>query len=306
MIYTVTLNPAIDVSLHVKDGLMPGSINRSYGMRTDPGGKGINVSKTLKALGKESVVCIGICGEDGDRLIKSLKADFEVLSIAYPSGNIRTNIKITGENGVTTDINAEGPLYDRNSVEKMKSVILERLVPGDIIVISGRPPLGSPSDIYADLASDFSKVSGVRVILDCSGKYLQKGLDSSPYAVKPNCDELGLENDLDLAMNEANDIVSRGTSLCLISMGKEGAVFADKEGNRFYSKAVDVKVSCTTGCGDSMTAGIAYAADNGMSSDETFRLCMALAAASAEMEGTAPPEKERVQELFDSVSFDVQ
>ncbi len=70
MIYTITLNPAVDVSLHVKDGLMPGSINQSYGVRTDPGGKGINVSKTLKVLGKESVVCIGICGDDGDRLLK--------------------------------------------------------------------------------------------------------------------------------------------------------------------------------------------------------------------------------------------
>ena len=55
-----------------------------------------------------------------------------------------------------------------------------------------------------------------------------------------------------------------------------------------------------------MTAGLAYAAEEGLSSDETFRLCMALAAASAEMEGTAPPEKERVQELFESVSFDDQ
>ena len=45
MIYTITLNPAVDVSLHVREGLLPGSINQSYGERTDPGGKGINVSK---------------------------------------------------------------------------------------------------------------------------------------------------------------------------------------------------------------------------------------------------------------------
>ena len=302
MIYTVTLNPAIDVSLHVKDGLMPGSINRSYGMRTDPGGKGINVSKTLKSMGKDSVVCVGICGQDGKRLINSLEKDFSVLSVDYPSGNTRTNIKITGENGVTTDINAEGPLYDRDSIERMKSLISERLKSGDIVVISGRPPLGSPSDIYAGLISGFNELPGVRVILDCSGKYLQQGLGASPYAVKPNCDELGLENDSDLAMNEALDIVSNGVSLCLISMGKDGAVFADGTGNRFSSKAVDVKVCCTTGCGDSMTAGLAYASDNGMSSDETFRLCMALAAASAEKEGTAPPEKERVLELLDSIN----
>ena len=76
MIYTLTLNPAIDVSLHVKDGLMPGSINKSYAMRSDPGGKGINVSKNLKTMGKESVVCVGVCGEDGEKLLSKLKTEF--------------------------------------------------------------------------------------------------------------------------------------------------------------------------------------------------------------------------------------
>ena len=151
MIYTLTLNPAIDVSLHVKDGLMPGSINKSYAMRSDPGGKGINVSKNLKTMGKESVVCVGVCGEDGEKLLSKLKTEFEVISVVYPSGNTRTNIKISGENGVTTDINAEGPYYDKASVDTLKNMLSERLTDGDIVVISGRPPLGSPSEIYADL-----------------------------------------------------------------------------------------------------------------------------------------------------------
>ncbi len=303
MIYTVTLNPAIDVSLHVKDGLMPGSINKSYGMRNDPGGKGINVSKTLKVLGKESVVCVGICGEDGQRLLDSLKSDFKVLSVAYPSGNTRTNIKITGENGVTTDINAEGPFYDGDSVDRLMSLILEVLRSGDIVVICGRPPLGSPSEIYADLIKGFKAVEGVKVILDCSGMYLQKGIDALPYAVKPTCDELGMENDPECALREALELTSEGITNCLISMGKDGAVFADSSKNSFRSKSIEVKVNCTTGCGDAMTAGLAYASDEGKSSDETFRLCMALATAAAETEGTMPPSKERVFELYEQIPF---
>ena len=303
MIYTVTLNPAIDVSLHVKDGLMPGSVNMSYGMRSDPGGKGINVSKTLKALGKESVVCIGFCCEDGDRLLKSLEKDFAVLGVNYPSGNTRTNIKITGGNGVTTDVNAEGPLYDRESVEKLKKLISGNLKKGDIVIISGRPPLGSPVDIYADLIRKFSETGGVKVILDCSDRYLQAGIDAVPFAVKPTCDELGLANDPDSAFSEAFNIISEGVSWCLFSMGREGAVFTNAARERFYSKAIEVKVNCTTGCGDAMTAGLAYAMDNGMSSDDAFRLCMALATAAAETEGTTPPSKERVMELFAGIPF---
>lgn len=303
MIYTVTLNPAIDVSLHVRDGLVPGSINKSYGMRTDPGGKGINVSKTLKALGKESVICVGFCGEDGDRLIKSLENGFSVLGVNYPSGNTRTNIKITGENGITTDVNADGPSYDSESIEKLKTLISRNLKKNDIVVICGRPPSGAPSGIYADLIRTFSKTEGVRVILDCSGQYLQEGLEAVPFAVKPTCDELGLGNDPRSAFTEADNLISEGVSWCLVSMGREGAVFVNSAREKYYSKAIEVKVNCTTGCGDAMTAGLAYALDNKMSSDETFRLCMALATASAETEGTMPPAKERVMELFGKIPF---
>ncbi len=303
MIYTVTLNPAIDMSLRVSDGLMPGSINKSHGMRTYPGGKGINVSKTLKVLGKESVVCAGLCGEDGGKLFDMLKNDFEVLSIRYPSGNTRTNIKISGENGVTTDINGEGPLYDRDSVERFKALLTGRLNKGDIVVLSGSPPSGSPSGIYADLIRCFGSAEGVRVILDCAGDYLQEGLKAIPSAVKPTCEELGLNNDHDRALEEARNIVSMGISRCLISMGGEGAVFADRDQSPVYLKAMDINVCCTTGCGDAMTAGLAYAFDEEMTPEDAFRLCMALASAEAETEGTDPPLKERVTELYGGNPF---
>ena len=242
MIYTVTLNPAIDVSLHVKDGLMPGSVNKSYGMRTDPGGKGINVSKVLKVLDKKSVICMGICGDDGENLRNMLESEgFEVISVRYPSGNTRTNIKISGENGVTTDINGDGPLYDSASIETLKSLIIGRLKPGDIVVTSGSAPLGSPSDIYADLIKTFNAVQGVSVILDCSGRYLREGLKAGPYAIKPNCEELGIDSDC--AIDEAGKIVLECGTTCLISMGSRGAVFADGQKNVYYSRAIDVKVS---------------------------------------------------------------
>ena len=83
-------------------------------------------------------------------------------------------------------------------------------------------------------------------------------------------------------------------------MGSVGAVYASSDHEAVYSRALDVKANCTTGCGDAMTAGLAYAAEEGLSSDETFRLCMALAGAEAETEGTNPPSKERVSELLDS------
>ena len=49
-----------------------------------------------------------------------------------------------------------------------------------------------------------------------------------------------------------------------------------------------------------MTAGLACAIEEGMSPAETFKLCMALAAAEAETEGTDTPTKRRVKELYKS------
>ena len=307
MIYTITLNPAVDVSLHVREGLLPGSINQSFAERTDPGGKGINVSKTLKVMGQDSVICVGICGEEGDRLLSMLRSiGSEVISVRYPAGNTRTNIKITGENGVTTDINGNGPQYDKDTVEELKNIILSKITSGDTIVISGRPSLGSPSDIYAELIRSFKEVEGVKVILDASDEYLREGLAERPYAVKPTCEELCIDNDADSAKYEAGDLVLRGVTRCLISMGVVGAVFASRDMEATYTRALDVKANCTTGCGDAMTAGLAYASETGMSSEDSFRLCMALAGAEAETEGTNPPTKERVMELFDSAPISGQ
>ena len=54
MIYTVTLNPALDKTVEILSFTVD-SVNRITAMRTDPGGKGINVSKVIDKLGSRSI-----------------------------------------------------------------------------------------------------------------------------------------------------------------------------------------------------------------------------------------------------------
>ena len=54
MIVTLTLNPAIDKTV-VLPGFRAGAVIRIQTLRTDVGGKGVNVSKCLKKLGCASL-----------------------------------------------------------------------------------------------------------------------------------------------------------------------------------------------------------------------------------------------------------
>ncbi len=67
MIYTLTLNPALDRTIHV-DGLTCDIANRIIEEHRFPGGKGIDVSKVLTALGTPNTALGFIGGFRGDEL----------------------------------------------------------------------------------------------------------------------------------------------------------------------------------------------------------------------------------------------
>jgi len=71
MIYTITLNPALDREMTVPEiGL--DCVLRAADVRTDYGGKGFNVSRALLALGVENIALAFIGGTVGDQMIHGL------------------------------------------------------------------------------------------------------------------------------------------------------------------------------------------------------------------------------------------
>ena len=72
MIYTVTLNPALDYVVRVEH-FTPGKVNRTVKEEIFYGGKGINVSAVLANLGYESTALGFVAGFTGQEIQRGVK-----------------------------------------------------------------------------------------------------------------------------------------------------------------------------------------------------------------------------------------
>lgn len=306
MIYTVTLNPALDKTVDIP-GMALDTVNRITEMRTDPGGKGINVSKVIAKLGGESCAAGILGGGSGKMLEKLLEGEPFATRFRFVEGQTRTNLKIIDREGHTnTDINEPGLTVTAAELDALLRELLAELRPGDIVVLAGSLPKGAPQDTYRTWTAACKK-AGARVFLDADGALLAEGLKAAPYLIKPNDDELSrlagkkLET-LEELTAEGRRLLERGIERVVISLGGRGALYLRK-GSTIYAEGLKVPVGSTVGAGDSVVAALAYAEAQGLSEEEAVRLSTAAGAANVMCSGTQAAEREAVEALLPKVRF---
>lgn len=306
MIYTVTLNPALDKTVEIP-GMALDTVNRITEMRTDPGGKGINVSKVIAKLGGESCAAGILGGGSGKMLEKLLEGEPFATRFRFVEGQTRTNLKIIDREGHTnTDINEPGLTVTDADLDALLHELLAELRPGDIVILAGSLPKGAPQDTYRTWTAACQK-AGARVFLDADGALLAEGLKAAPYLIKPNDDELSrlagkkLET-LEELTAEGRRLLERGIERVVISLGGRGALYLRK-GSTIYAEGLKVPVGSTVGAGDSVVAALAYAEAQGLSEEEAVRLSTAAGAANVMCSGTQAAEREAVEALLPKVRF---
>lgn len=306
MIYTVTLNPALDKTVEIP-GMALDTVNRITEMRTDPGGKGINVSKVIAKLGGESCAVGILGGGSGKMLEKLLEGEPFATRFRFVEGQTRTNLKIIDREGHTnTDINEPGLTVTDADLDALLRELLAELRPGDIVVLAGSLPKGAPQDTYRTWTAACKK-AGARVFLDADGALLAEGIKAAPYLIKPNDDELSrlagkkLET-LEELTTEGRKLLERGIERVVISLGGRGALYLRK-GSTIYAEGLRVPVGSTVGAGDSVVAALAYAEAQGLSEEEAVRLSTAAGAANVMCSGTQAAEREAVEALLPKVRF---
>ena len=306
MIYTVTLNPALDKTVEIP-GMALDTVNRVTSMRTDPGGKGINVSKVIAKLGGESCAVGILGGESGRTLLAALEREGLRTHFRFVEGQTRTNLKIIDRALHTnTDINEPGLTVSPADLDALLRDLLGMVREGDIVVLAGSLPQGAPQDTYR-VWTAACREKGARVCLDADGVLLAEGLKAAPYLIKPNEDELSRLvghrlTDTDELIAEGRRLLKGGVTRVVISLGERGALYL--RGNEvLYAEGLSVPVGSTVGAGDSVVAALAYADSLGMSDEDAVRLSTATGAANVMCSGTQPAEREAIEKLLPQVKI---
>lgn len=304
MIYTVTLNPALDKTVQIPNFTLD-AVNRITELRRDAGGKGINVSKVIAKLGGTSEAVAVLSGDTGSWIAGALK-EAGIRVKAFPAdGETRTNLKVIDPvNDTHTDINEPGPQVTDAMLAEMLDVLAEEVCEGDYVVLSGSLPAGVNRGTYGAWTRTL-RHAGAHVYLDADGDALEAGLAGKPFFTKPNNHELSALVGRELTTVEeiaaaAHELVEKGVERVVISMGGEGALLATAT-ETWHASSVKVPVGSTVGAGDSVVAAFVYADSQGMGVEDTLRLAMATGAANVMESGTQAAERSVVDGLVDRV-----
>lgn len=255
MILTVTMNPAYDLTYRL-DRFEYGAVQRVPVLTQRIGGKGINVSRVLKALGNSSVAMGFADHAFAVEAARELPVDFVT---ALP--RVRRTVVLSEADGTTTGLWEPGAeLADpERAMADLRRRIGELLPATRGLVISGSLPGGVRPDFPAELAR-LAVAAGIPVICDVDGAALHAAVRVPGVVLMPNTDEL-------LALTG----VAPGTSAEVVTVAKPllDAGVAAIVATRGHAGMVAVTATCAwsahspevisgnpTGAGDAAAAAV--------------------------------------------------
>ena len=307
MILTVTLNTSID-KLYLMTGIQPETVMRVKEVHNTAGGKGLNVSRIAGKLG-EQVAATGFVGGFNGKYLESL-VDTPLVRCAFTHVEAETRSCINCwdlSDGKSTEYLEPGAPVTAEDVERFLADFDLELAGADVVTISGSIPAGAPEEIYCDLIRR-CRQAGIPVLVDTSGSRLISAVKELPSLIKPNEDEIAQLTGRSFSGREEAaralmDLHQAGIPWVVLSLGADGALLACDKGV-FHGRPPRITPRNTVGCGDSMVAGFAVGFARHLSMAETFRMALAVSAASALSLFTGDFDLADYDRLYPEVSVD--
>ena len=304
MIYTVTLNPALDKEYHVAE-LLPNAVLRAASVKVDFGGKGFNIARMVSALGSQCAALGFVGGHTGQVLRGGLEDIGIPTDFVQVNEETRTNISIVNDKDSTYyKVNEAGPQVSGHEVEELLLKVESLVQPDDWWVLAGSLPRGVPLDIYARLIA-LIRQGGAWAVLDSSGEAFRLGCAAGPLLVKPNLEEIAQITDLDVGdssgINRAiNSVHKLGVQNILLSAGGGKSVCSDSV-RTWAGQPPIIEEKNPTGAGDAMLGAVVNQLSRGMPLQEAYVWGLAAGSAAAALPGTGMPSRAQVEALIKQV-----
>lgn len=287
MITTVTLNPALDITLELNQFTVD-QYNLVDQVSRIPGGKGINISKAVRAYGSDTMALGFLGGHTGHFIADMLREYGIITNFWHIEEETRTNIIIVDHENLThTLLSDPGPKISKQDLDHFKSIFSRVMSQSKIVAISGSLPIDLPDDIYYQLI-ELAHQKSVKTMLDASGIAFEKGLEAKPLLAKPDLRASGnrvfnktIDNQ-ETAIKIAHEIINRGIQIAVISYQDTKDIIATQK-EIWLAETIDQKVVNIIGTAEAILAGFAIklVQEEREEITEIIRFAMACGLASA-------------------------
>jgi len=310
MIITVTLNAAIDKSLSVPNFRL-GRRHRTVEQTTLPGGKGVNVARTLKTLG-QPVIATGFAGgATGTRIVEALTEEAILNDFVRIREESRTNTAVLDPtNGEQTEINERGPAVSARELELFRDKLVYLARGAAIVIFAGSLPRGVEMDVYAELIKELRKL-GLVVVVDTDGDPLRHAVRAEPHVVSPNILEaeelVGHEfNDDEDRIIAVREMVNLGAAEAIMTVpdGCFASINADGETCLYRVRIEPREAVATVGAGDAFLAGYIAARYGDKSPPDCLHYGVACGAESTQRLGAGLVDPHKVDRLMPEVKVE--
>jgi tagatose 6-phosphate kinase len=288
VILVVALNPALDVTHHVR-GVDWAGVNKPAVIQARAGGKGLNVVRILRAIGAD-VQVIGLVGGITGEEVKYALGELGVpAAFTRTSGDTRRTFAVVDTvSGDTALFNEPGPRVGQDEYADFCVLYKRALAGSTAVVLSGSLPPGLSPETYAELAI-MAGSAGVPAVLDTHGEALLRGAAARPAIVKPNLAELEALAGRSLSTprgadkvavaRAARELKATGPKAVVVTLGAGGLWAVTDEGTWQAVPSADVRGN-PTGAGDAVAAGLVHGLVLGRPWEERLRHAVALGTAS--------------------------
>ncbi|HOV75542.1 MAG TPA: 1-phosphofructokinase family hexose kinase [Candidatus Hydrogenedentes bacterium] len=306
MILTLTPNPCVDKTVFIPE-LNVGTFMRSQRYTCIPGGKGTNVSRAVKALGRSTAAMVIVGGHPGAHVVEMIREQDGVECIpAWVASQTRTITTVLEEKiHRQTAFFEPGPRVTEAEAASIRELFAKAVAKSRVVTFNGTVPDPAIRALYRELIP-IAKAAGAITILDSHGPELALGLEAMPYMVKPNAAEAqewaGFALDDDAARWRAIEYFhTGGVEMVVLSLGRDGALVSCG-GMRLRVTPPTIQEVNPVGSGDALVAGFAIGLLEGMPIEDMARLAVAAGTANAMSWDIGHFTKDEVESLLPRVS----